>query len=271
MCESLALYLLCGLLAGLSAGLLGVGGGIVIVPFMVWQLPREGVPDRWVMLIAVATSLAVIVVTSLSSAYAHHRRGAIRWEAAQRLVPGILMGSLAGAVAAEHLPTPLFKVLFGLFLMMVAWRMTLHLPLPARPETSSWARGDAWILAGMLIGFASSVLGIGGGTLSVPYLLKRGLSIRDAVATSSVGGFPIAVAGTVTYLAMGWREPGLPVSNAGYVSVPAFLAIAALSVPSAPLGAWLAHRLPSGRIRAAFAMLLAVVGLRLSWQGFSTW
>ena len=123
----------------------------------------------------------------------------------------------------------------------------------------------------MLIGFASAVLGIGGGTLSVPYLLKQGFPIRNAVATSSVGGFPIAVAGTLTYLALGWREPGLPAASAGYISIPAFLAIAALSVPSAPVGAWLAHRLPSGRLRGGFGLLLAVVGLRLSWQGFSAW
>lgn len=270
MWESLALYLLCGVLAGLSAGLLGVGGGIVIVPFMVWQLPREGVPDRLVMLIAVATSLAVIVVTSLSSAYAHHRRGAIRWDVVFRLVPGILMGSLAGAVAAEYLPTPLFKMLFGMFLSAVALRMTLC------PTLSSWSgaprhSGGSWLLAGTLIGLASSVLGIGGGTLSVPYLLKRGFPIRSAVGTSAVGGFPIAVAGTLTYLALSWQEPGLPAANVGYISVPAFLAIAALSVPSAPVGAWLAHRLPSGRLRGGFGVLLAVVGLRLSWQGFTAY
>jgi hypothetical protein len=271
MWESLALYLLCGVLAGLSAGLLGVGGGIVIVPFMVWQLPRQGVPDRLVMLIAVATSLAVIVVTSLSSAYAHHRRGAIRWDVVLHLVPGILMGSLAGAVVAEYLPTPLFKMLFGLFLMLVALRMTTQSPVPSRSEESTKVLGGTWVVAGTLIGFASSVLGIGGGTLSVPYLLKRGFPIRNAVATSSVGGFPIALAGTLTYLVLGWREQGLPVANAGYISIPAFLAIAALSVPSAPLGAWLAHHLPGGRLRVGFAVLLAVVGLRLGWQGFSTW
>lgn len=267
MWESLLFYLVCGVLAGLSAGLFGVGGGIIVVPFLAWQFPLLGVPDRLVMLMAVATSLATIVVTSVSSIVAHDRLDAIRWDVVQRLVPGILGGALAGAVIAERLPVPVFKTLFGLFLVLVAVRMSVSGAAPAATERR--VSTPEFIAAGGLIGLASSILGIGGGTLSVPYLVKRGVAIRNAVATSSACGLPIAVAGTVTYLALGWDQPDSPPLTAGYISIPAFLGITLASVPFAPVGARLAHTLPTLLLKRAFALVLAVVGFRMCWQGIT--
>lgn len=268
MWEGLLYYLLCGALAGLSAGLFGVGGGIVVVPFLAWQFPLQGFPGKLVMLMAVATSLATIVVTSLSSALAHYRRGAMRWEAVQRLVPGIICGSLAGATIAERLPVPAFKVMFGAFLLLA----TVRAP-SGSAATNTPGRRIAmleFVVAGVLIGLISSILGVGGGTFSVPYLVRRGMSIRNAVAVSSACGFPIALAGTVTYLILGWNRADQPSLTAGYIFLPAFVGIALASVIFAPVGARLAHTLPMPSLAKAFELLLVLVGLRLVWQGMST-
>ena len=267
MWEGLAGYLVCGVLAGLAAGMFGVGGGIVVVPFLAWQFPEQGFPERLVMLMAVATSLATIVVTSVSSVLAHHRLGAIRWDVVRRLVPGIVVGSLLGAVIAERLPVPVFKLLFGVFLVLVAQRLFFR----AGPAGGCHGKSSAldFAAAGSLIGVSSAILGIGGGTLSVPYLVKQGFPIRNAVAISSACGFPIAVVGTAAYVILGWNQPTLPPMSAGYVSLPAFLAIALASVPFAPVGAQLASRLPGAVLRRGFAAVLLLVGGRLFWQGFT--
>ncbi len=220
-----------------------------------------------VMLMAVATSLATIVVTSVSSILAHHHLGAIQWEAVRRLVPGIAVGALAGAVIAERLPVPVFKLMFGVFLVLVAQRLFFRggdLIVPHGVGSNS-----QFVAAGSLIGLISAILGIGGGTLSVPYLVKRGIPIRNAVAIASACGFPIAVVGTAAYVVLGWHQPNLPPLSAGYVSLPAFLAISVASVPFAPVGARLASRLPATVLRRGFAMVLLAVGVRLFWQGFA--
>lgn len=267
MWEIVVLYLMCGAFAGIAAGLFGVGGGLIVVPFLAWLFPVQGVPERLVMLMAVATSLSTIVVTSVSSVLAHHRLGAIRWKAVWRLLPGIIFGALLGAVIAERLPVPAFRLLFGVFLLAVSLRMFRR--ASARRSSKSQVSMPEFIAAGGVIGLMSSILGIGGGTLSVPYLVKRGFVMRNAVAISSVCGFPIAVVGTATYIVLGWNNAALPPLTLGYVHVPGFIGITVASVPFAPLGAKIAHKLPSIRLKRAFAMVLLAVGARLLWQGIS--
>lgn len=267
MWEGVPGYLGCGVLAGIAAGMFGVGGGIVVVPFLAWQFPAQGFPDRLAMLMAVATSLATIVVTSMSSVVAHHRLGTIRWEVVRRLVPGIAAGALAGAVIAERLPVPLFKLMFGAFLALVAQRLLFRGGQTSMQHNAAPKPGFA--VAGSLIGLFSAILGIGGGTLSVPYLLRHGVPIRNAIAVSSACGFPIAVVGTAAYLVLGWHQPNLPPLSAGYVSLPAFLTISVSSVPFAPVGARLACLLPGTFLRRGFALVLCGVGVRLFWQGFA--
>lgn len=257
-----------GCLAGVLSGLFGVGGGAVLVPFLAWQFDRQGFPAGSVMVAAVATSLATIVVTGTSSMLAHHRHGAVHWPTVTQLLPGILLGSLAGSSIAERLPVEFFKVLFAVFLILIAVRMLVaarhggERPRPGRA---------AMIVAGSLIGIASTVVGIGGGSLTVPFLERRRYSIREAVAISAALGVPIAVAGTASYVLLGWQQPGLPEQSLGYVQLPAALAIVLGSVPLAPVGASLAHRLPIVRLKRWFALVLIGVGVKMLWPAAVQW
>jgi uncharacterized membrane protein YfcA len=263
MAEELALYLAFGGLAGVLSGLFGIGGGIVIVPFLAWFFSTQGFPPGSVMIMAVATSLATIIVTSVSAVHAHHRKGAVDWRTVFQLAPSILAGSVLGSVIADTLPVPWFKLIFAAFLLYVAGRLLIA------PKADGGARPPAaWLfsLAGAGIGAVSSILGIGGGTLSVPFLVKCRFPIRNAVAISSACGFPIAVAGTATYVFLGWQKASLPAWSFGYVYLPAFAGIILTSIPFAPLGAHLAHRLPTVKLRRIFALVVMAVGCKLLWQ-----
>ncbi len=264
MSEELALYLGFGGLAGLLSGLLGIGGGVVIVPFLVWHFALLGFPADSVMVMAVATSLATILVTSPAAASAHHRRKAVDWPAVRQLAPGILFGAVAGSVIANDLPVRWFKLLFAVFLLYAAGQMLLRPPPERDPGEPPGRKAFGW--AGVAIGGLSAILGIGGGTLSVPFLVKHGYSIRQAVAISSACGFPIAVAGTATYVWLGWQQPALPAWSLGYVYLPALAGIMGASIPCAPLGARLAHRWPTRWLRLLLAFVVALAGGKLFWQ-----
>lgn len=264
MWEELGLYLAFGSLAGVLSGLFGIGGGVVIVPFLVWFFSIRGFPPNSAMIMAVATSLATIVVTSVSAVYAHHRLGAVRWDTVSRLSPGILIGSVIGSIIADRLPAHWFKLIFALFLLYVAARLLID--VKTKSDQSRTPSGWLYSAAGLGIGAVSSILGIGGGTLSVPFLVRCHFPIRNAVAISSACGFPIAVAGSLTYIALGWEKPVLPAWSLGYVYLPAFAGIVATSILFAPLGAELAHRLPTRKLRRMFAIVVLIVGVKLFWQ-----
>lgn len=212
------------------------------------------------MLMAIATSLATIILTSLSSINAHHRRGAIKWDIVVKLAPAILLGSLLGTLVAQQLETQLLKDIFGGFLLLVSIQTGLQIK-PDKPTMvlSRWATA----LAGSLIGSLSSLLGIGGGTLTVPFLMKCGQPIRNAVAISSACGLPIAAAGTIGYILLGWNLPDRPAWSFGYINGPAFLGIVISSMLFAPLGAMLAHSLPTTRLKRLFAVFIFIVGCKL--------
>lgn len=264
MIVSFAFYLIFGCLAGVLSGLLGIGGGVVIVPFLLWRLAIEGCPPELVMIVAVATSLATIVVTSVSAVYTHHRLGAVSWPLVGRMTPGILAGSALGSVVAERLPGDWFKLLFALFLLFVALRMLARAP---SVERCPWRPGGVGLVGmGGLIGLLSAILGIGGGTLSVPFLARCGQPLLNAVAISGALGFPIALAGAASYIALGWEQPGLLPLSLGYIYLPAFGGIVLTSALFAPLGARLAHRLPAARLRKVFALVVLAIGGKLLWQ-----
>jgi uncharacterized membrane protein YfcA len=254
------LYLLTGALAGLSAGLLGIGGGLIIVPVLFFIFSHQPVPSEHVMHMALATSLATIIVTSLSSARAHHKRRAVLWPVVFDLSPGIIIGAWLGAMFASALASNTLRPVFGVFELLVA----VHLFANYKPgtHTTSVSRTKS-ITGGVAIGGISSVVGIGGGTLTVPFLLWHNISIRNAVASSAACGFPIAVAGTVTYVFSGWSIEGLPAYTLGYVNLPAFAMIILTSTIAAPLGASLAHRLPETTLRLFFAMFLLILGIKM--------
>jgi len=251
-----------GAVAGLVAGLLGVGGGLIIVPLLAWIFRNEGMSPDLIIHMALGTSLATIVMTSLSSVYAHHRRGAVVWPVVLRLAPGLALGALVGAWLAWRSSSDDLATLFGLFEMGVALYMVAGSP---KPRGESWLRPHTpeLMAVGGVIGAIASLLGIGGGTLTVPYLSWRGLVIQRAVATSAACGLPIALAGAFGYLAAGWNQPQLPPWSSGYLYWPAFAGIVLTSLWMAPLGASLAHRLPVMSLKRLFALLLFVMGLMM--------
>lgn len=258
--ETLLIYLLVGAFAGLIAGLLGVGGGLIIVPVLAILFQKQGIADGVLMHLAIGTSLATIIITSISSMRAHHRHGAVQWPVFRRLAPGIVVGSLLGAVIADFMPTQALRLWFGIFEMAVALQIGFN--FMASPHRQLLGTAGTTV-AGVVIGTISSVVGIGGGTMTVPFLVWCNMSIRQAVATSSACGFPIAVAGAAGFVITGWNAPALPAWSSGYLYWPAFMGIAAASLLFAPLGAKLTHTLPVAVLRRFFAVFLAVLGIRM--------
>lgn len=260
MLEILLTYLLVGAFAGVIAGLLGVGGGLIIVPVLALLFQRWGFADGVVMHLAIGTSLATIVLTAISSMRAHHRRGAVDWPVFRRLTPGVVAGALAGAVIADFMPTHALRLFFGVFELAVA--VQIGFQLMAAPHRRLPGKAGM-TTAGAVIGAVSSVVGIGGGTLTVPFLAWCNVALRNAVATSSAVGLPIALAGAVGFVATGWKTPDLPAWTTGYLYWPAFVGIGVASLMFAPVGAWLAHTLPVAILRRFFAVFLAVLGVRM--------
>jgi hypothetical protein len=261
-----AAYLLLGLFAGVIAGLLGVGGGLVIVPILAWLYHLQGFDSVHLLQLAVGTSLATIVFTSLSSSLAHHRRGAVDWPVMVQLSLGIVAGAWFGGTLAVWLGGALLGVAFGVFELMVAAQMAFGF----RPSVHRAAPGKTRnAIAGLLIGLLSALLGIGGGTLSVPWLVWHNIDMRRAVATSAACGFPIALVGALGFVAAGWQRADLPAGSTGFVYWPAVAMISLASVAAAPFGARLAHRLPQRRLRTIFAAFLVLLGVSMIGRSLS--
>jgi uncharacterized membrane protein YfcA len=253
-------YIALGGGAGVLAGLLGVGGGIVIVPALTLVFTAQQMPAPFILHLALGTSLASIVFTSMSSLRAHHGRGAVDWQVVRRVTPGILAGTLLGTWLAAQLSTVFLKGFFVAFLYWVALQMLLDI----RPKASRQLPGARTLVGvGGVIGGVSSLVGIGGGSMSVPFLVYCNVSLHNAIGTSSALGFPIAVAGAIGYVANGLAVKSLPTGSLGFVHLPALVGIAGVSMLTAPFGAKLAHRLPVAHLKKGFAILLAVMGTKM--------
>ncbi len=258
--DMLIAYVVLGAFAGTMAGLLGVGGGLVIVPVLVMLWQADGLGGSQMVQLAIGTSLAVIVFTSLSSVRAHHQRGSVLWPVVWRLTPGILLGAGLGATLASVMSQATLKMVFGVFELLVAAQMLLSLRSPVSASTNvpnTLGMG----LAGGVIGAVSALVGIGGGTLTVPFLDACKVRMQQAVGTSAACGLPIAVGGTVSYMLLGWGNTQLPPASIGFVYGPAVIGIIITSMLFAPLGAALAHRLPTRALKKTFAGFLAILGI----------
>ena len=244
---------LLGLGTGFLAGLLGIGGGMLMVPFMTFILTAKGFPADYTVKMAVATSLATICFTSLSSVRAHHQRGAVMWPVVRLLSPGILLGALIGARLATALPGKILSVLFAIFVAFSATQMLLD----RKPRPSRTLPGRLGTFSmGWLIGTLSSLVGAGGAFISVPFMTWCNVRIHHAVGTSAALGFPIALAGTLGYILAGRDLPPMPAGSVGYLYLPGLIVIALASMTSAPLGARTAHRLDIRPLKKVFAIVL---------------
>lgn len=257
---TLFFYLALGAFAGVMAGLLGVGGGLIIVPALAWLFHRQAVSDAAIMHLAIGTSLATIVVTSISSVRAHHRRGAVLWPTVWRLTPGIVVGAWLGAAVADALSSVALQKVFAVFVLL----MSAQMGFGAKPAPHRDLPGAiGMVLVGGVIGAVSAIVGIGGGSLTVPFLTWCNVSIRQAVATSAACGLPIALAGSVGFVVTGLNAVDLPSWSLGYVHGPSLVGIALVSMLAAPLGAKLAHTLPTESLKKVFAIFLALVGTKM--------
>lgn len=255
------LYLVVGAFAGTLAGLFGIGGGLIVVPTLVYSFTAQGVSPAVLTHMAVGTSLATIVATSLSSLRTHHQKRAVRWMLMVQMTPGLLLGAWLGGVVASGLQGRWLQLIIGTFALLMAIYMLW--PRASDQDTAVAERlpsRGSLFGAGGVIGAASAIFGIGGGTLTVPYLNHYGLRMQHAVATSAACGLPIALAGAISFAANGWGQPALPPQTLGYIHLPAWLGIAATSVFFARFGARWAHRLPALTLRRLFAGLLILVG-----------
>lgn len=257
------LYASVGLCAGLLAGLFGIGGGIVLVPFLLWSLPLQGIHGDILMLTALGTSFGVILLTSLGSTLSHARHGHVDWHSVAALSPGMLLGTSAGAHLANGIPAKWLIVIFALFQCYVALRL-VQKPRQHVAGTAPDIPGPFrhWI-AGTGIGMLSALFGIGGGTLTVPYLLRHGMHIRASVGTSAACGFPIALSGCANYLWLGLQHKDLPEHMLGYLWWPAALMLALSGMAGAPLGAGLVAHLPVVQLKRYFALLIVGVAATL--------
>jgi uncharacterized membrane protein YfcA len=254
----LLLYLLLGAAAGVLAGLFGVGGGLIIVPVLVLSFAAQGVAPEVLTHLAGGTSLATIIFTSINSVLEHQRKGAVRWPVFAWMALGILFGAALGSATAALIQGPMLQKIIGVFAIVIALQMTLEL----KPKASSVVPGKLGLTAaGGVIGWASAIFGIGGGSLSVPFLTWRSVPIQQAVATSAACGLPIAAAGALSFMLLGWDNPQLPGWSLGFVYLPALAGIATTSMLFARFGARLAHRLPPRVLKRLFALLLFSVGL----------
>ncbi|HYL87383.1 MAG TPA: sulfite exporter TauE/SafE family protein [Burkholderiales bacterium] len=255
-----AAYLGIGLLVGFAAGLLGIGGGVVMVPLLVLVFRAHEMPAEHVLHLALGTALAAMMFTSVSSMRAHHAHGGVDWKIARAMAPGMLAGSFAAALVAGFIPTRPLALGFTLLVFYAATQILLDLKPPGSRELP----GSAGLFtAGAVIGAISSLLAAGGAFMTIPFLSWCKVPLRRAIGTAAANGLPIAIAGTAGYLIQGLRVADLPNPSLGYVYLPALALVVLTSMLAAPLGARVAHRLPIKLLRRLFALLLYVFALRM--------
>ncbi|MCS6765761.1 MAG: sulfite exporter TauE/SafE family protein [Candidatus Protistobacter heckmanni] len=253
-----------GAFGGFAAGLLGVGGGMILVPFLTFIFSQQGMSDELVTHVAIATSMATIVFTSLSNVYAHQKKGAVRWDIVAAIVPGVLVGTVIGGKVFKWMPTGPLALFFALFVGFSAWQMIANRKLkPSRNMPGKIGTAGA----GGVIGFLSSLVGAGGGFLSVPFMSWCNVPMHNAVATSAALGFPIAVFASLNNIWNTYDMPGLPPHSLGYINVLALVCISVVSVLTAPLGAKLAHKLNVAQLKKTFGLVLFALAAYMLYKG----
>ncbi|HVK95197.1 MAG TPA: sulfite exporter TauE/SafE family protein [Noviherbaspirillum sp.] len=260
-----ATLLAMGAAVGFAAGLLGIGGGMLLVPFMTMILTAKAFPGEHIVHMAIATSLATIMFTSLSSVRAHHKRGAVLWHVVKLFTPGILVGSWIGPWIGAQMNASALALFFAVFVAFSATQMLLDKKPSASRELP---KAPGMFGAGGVIGTLSGLVGAGGGFVSVPFMTWCNVKIHNAVATSAALGFPIALAGTLSNIYFGMRVPDLPTGALGYIYLPALLVVSLASVTTAPFGARAAHALPVKILKKVFALMLYALAAYMLYKSF---
>lgn len=254
-----ALFVALGLVTGIPAGMFGIGGGLVLVPVFVAVFTLLGFPDASLVQLAVGSSLGAIIPTAILSARAHHRRGGVDGAAVRRLLPGIILGALLGAGLATRIDSDHLGRIFGAFEVAIGLWMLLNIRTPVAPVP----RRSVWLGGGTLIGAVSSLIGIGGGTLTTPFLVSQGLELRRAIGSAAALGVPISIGASLVFLLPQWIEPDYqaPAWSLGYLYLPAILGVVIGTAISVRAGVWLTHHLPVALLRRGFAGILILAGL----------
>lgn len=263
--EILIAFLALGAFTGFFAGLFGIGGGGIMMPMLAVIFLHLGLAEDLSIHMALATSMAAIIPTAMASLRVHHAHAAVDWRAVKFLTPGILIGTLASAYIATQLPAAPLAIFFSMFMAYVAVQMIVNKkPKPARDFPSALVTSGV----GVVIGAVSALVAIGGGTLTVPFLLWCSFALPRAIGTSAAMGLPIAIFGTLGYLLSGLTQSELPDYTIGYIYWPAVLIMAAMSIITAPLGAQLTHKLPIAKLKKYFAVLLISLSAHMLWKMF---
>lgn len=258
-------YLLMGLFVGFFAGLLGIGGGLILVTLMVYLFTVQGFPEDRILHIALGTSITSIVFTSISSLLAHHKHGAVRWDIVRVAVFGLIVGTLLGTLVADQLKTKYLAIFFVIFVYYSAIQMFVN----AKPKPSRQLPGRLGLnLASVLIGVLSALVGVGGGIMTIPLMSMCNVPMRNAIGTSAALGLPIAIAGTIGFIVTGLGKDHLPPFSVGYVYLPALIGIVIGTLVTVPWGAKMAHTLPVSRLKKIFAVILFILATRMLWTLF---
>jgi uncharacterized protein len=258
-------YLLMGLFVGFFAGLLGIGGGLILVTLMVYVFTLQGFPADRLLHLALGTSITSIVFTSISSLRAHHKHGAVRWDILRIAVPGLVVGTLLGTVVADHLKSKYLAIFFVVFVYYSAVRMFANV----KPKPTRQLPGKAGMTAAaVVVGIISSLVGVGGGVMTIPLMSHCNVPMRQAIGTSAALGLPIAIAGTVGFMATGLGKDHLPALSVGYVYLPALAGIVIGTFITVPWGAKMTHRMPVTTLTKIFAVIMFVLATRMLWSLF---
>ncbi|MEK7811474.1 MAG: sulfite exporter TauE/SafE family protein [Pseudomonadota bacterium] len=253
-------YLVLGAVAGFLGGMFGIGGGTVLVPALLMLFEAQHFPTQHAMHLALGSSMAIILFTSIASLRKHHQHGAVNWHVVRRITPGILLGTAIGSLVAASISPTFLTLFFALFVLFAATQILLDV----QPHAARQLPGIAGMtLTGTFTGWISTLVSVGGGTITVPFLIWCNIPLRHAIGTASAIGFPIAVGGTLGYILTGLHATDLPSSSLGYVYLPALLGCALASVVTAPLGAKTAHRVNVSLLRKLFAVMLIGLAAKL--------
>lgn len=265
--DFIALYVVVGAVVGVIAGLLGLGGAIIVVPFLVWQLPRVGVPHHILMHVAVATSLGLVVCSALVSGWNHHRYGNVHWPVVRKMLIGLIIGALLGTFIARYIPSAALQLFFGFFVLLVSRSMAFP---KEQVKNRSLPAGMQLNIVSATIGVLCILLGVSGGSLLVPYFSRCNVPLRNAIATASVCTFPVAVTGVVVLMFFVPDSLIMPKHSIGYVYWPALLGLVLPCIALVPVGVRLAMRLEVQLIRRIFAILLFLIGSDMIYEAGKT-